>query len=132
MKEIKLWNVCRCPGSSKHFLSLFPIHTFLVHASPWMLQLIIAYASKIIIKIFFLKLELRNDSLYEDLCSTTCVGILILFTFTCCMDLLTVLSHPAISTCRDLPVREITSMCQTGLGSGSLSTYYRTLSFFSK
>lgn len=81
-----LWNICICPGCSKHFLSLFPIHTLLVHASHWRLQLITVHASKITIKIFLLEVELHNNSMYE-LCSTTCAVILILFTFTHSMNL---------------------------------------------
>ena len=66
MKEIKLWNAYRCPGSSNRFPSLFTVQTCLVHASLWMLQLITVYAAKIIIEIL-LKLGLCNNSLYEDL-----------------------------------------------------------------
>lgn len=74
---MKLWNVCSCPLGSKDFLSFLPVHIFLVCASLWIIQLIRAYASKLIIKVFLLKLQLHNNSLYKDLYSTLHVLILI-------------------------------------------------------
>lgn len=128
MKEINLWNDCTCPGSSKQFLSLFSIHTCLVHAGPGTLQLITAYVSKAINKIFFLKVELHNNSLYGDPCSASCVIILMFFTFTYCTDLLTVFflrSHKYLhdSASQKPRVRD---------GTGSLATHHGTLSFFSR
>lgn len=118
-----LWNVCTCLGCSKHFLSLFPIHTLLVHASHWRLQSITLHASKITIKIFLQEVELHNSSWYE-LCSTTCVVTLILFTFTHSMNLLTGWLLPSH--------KYLAELCQSekwnpwdGAWTGSLSAHYR-------
>lgn len=126
-KEIMLWNVCICLRCSKHFLSLFPIHTFLVHASHWRLQLITVHASKITIKIFLLEVELHNNSLYE-LCSTTWVVTLILFHLYPLHGFANrmVPAQPEGSG-RALPVTETTSMGRNW--TGSLSAHYRPCHF---
>lgn len=103
-----LWNVCICLWCSKHFLSLFPIHTLLVFASHWRLQLITVHASKITIKIFLLQVELHN-SLYE-LCSTSCAVALTLHLYPPHGFANRMVPAQPEGPGRALPVREMKSM----------------------
>ena len=67
-EKMKLWNVCSCPLGSKDFLSFLPVHIFLVCASLWIIQLIRAYASKLIIKVFW------NCNFITTACTKICIA----------------------------------------------------------
>lgn len=108
-------HVQEVPNSSSAFS---PFTHF--HARPWMLQLITAYVSRIMNKILLLKLELHNNSLYEDPCSTSCVIILIFFTFTYCTDLLTVFFLHSHKYLHD-SASQRNRVSETGLGARQLT-----------